>query len=228
MFAVTLDTDWVPQFVLDDVLDIIESEGVKATVFCTSRYDFSGRRGIEAGIHPNFLPGTTQGDSEQGVLNHLLERYPEATGCRTHRLYWHGGLFEALSVRNIRYDSSLGMFLHPHLEPISMLGITRFPIWWEDDVHLHSALDLSSFSVPRMREPGLKICTFHPLLVYLNSKKVGDYRPAVQGCSSFRELQRTQLMAHRQGGAGLRSFFLQFLKHVKESQDTTCTLQELL
>lgn len=228
MFILTFDTDWVPQFVLDDVLDLASEHGVSATTFCTSAYELADRQHVEAAIHPNFLPGTTQGATEDDVLDFVLARHPGAMGCRTHRLYWHGGLYAALRKRCLLYDSSLGMFLHPHLEPVNALGVTRFPVWWDDGVHLHHKLSLDNFVIPRMDEPGLKVCTFHPLLVYLNSREAGDYLPAVQGCRTFRELTANQLAPYRNAGAGLRTFFLGFLKHIASRQEKTLTLRELL
>ena len=42
---------------------------------------------FELGIHPNCLPGSTRGNTENGVLAHMKEIVPEAVSMRTHGLY---------------------------------------------------------------------------------------------------------------------------------------------
>ena len=45
MFSITIDTEWVPQVMLDDVAEILNNYGVKATFFVTNVYDFSKLKG---------------------------------------------------------------------------------------------------------------------------------------------------------------------------------------
>ena len=65
MILITLDIDWAPDFIIKKVDEILKEKGVKATWFVThnSAYlnNLAKNKNYELGIHPNFLPNTTQG-----------------------------------------------------------------------------------------------------------------------------------------------------------------------
>jgi len=81
--AITLDVDWAPDFVIEDVAELLINSSVRATWFVThasSAIDDLRKRPdlFELGIHPNFLPGSTQGADVDSVLNHCMSLVPDA------------------------------------------------------------------------------------------------------------------------------------------------------
>lgn len=55
MLSLTFDTDWVPEEVLADTMDLLAQAGQRATFFCTSPYSASLFNGHETALHPNYF-----------------------------------------------------------------------------------------------------------------------------------------------------------------------------
>ena len=86
----TFDIDWAPDWVIEDLLEILDSKDVKATIFCTHKTEMNQEichRGHNLGIHPNFMQGSTQGESVKEIINNLLDLVPNAKCIRNHGLY---------------------------------------------------------------------------------------------------------------------------------------------
>ena len=54
MIALTCDTDWAPDDVVDYFLSTVNDFQVKLTFFCTHHIDIHG--GHELAVHPNYKP----------------------------------------------------------------------------------------------------------------------------------------------------------------------------
>lgn len=211
LFALTMDTDWVPQFVLDDVLDLLREHHVPATVFCTGAY--SGLDGdlFEAGMHPNFLPGSSHGSTEEECFAHVRSILPRALGMRSHCYWWHNRMFSRLTEAGLRYDSSLLTPLQPMLRPYRMWGLTRFPVWYGDNLHFSSGRSFERFDLPELSDPGMKVLLFHPIHIYLNSGTAAETQEALAG-KTLPLCRPEDLLPHRRGGAGMRTLFLSALR----------------
>jgi len=191
----TFDTDWCPDYVIEYVLHELEKCGVKSTWFVTHQSPIIEKmrknKLIELGIHPNFHPDSTQGKDIDEIMNHMLEIVPDAVSARTHTLFWTGRLLNEFKKYGIRYDSSLLLYRSDNIEPhrYNSTNLTRFPIFWEDDIALMEGYDI----MPDLRSKGLKILNFHPIHIFLNScnldnynkgKKDGDWRSHVNPYSA--------------------------------------------
>lgn len=91
-FILTLDIDWAPDFVIEQVARIMIENKVKATWFVTHESEAIERLRenddlFELGIHPNMLSGSTHGKTEDEVLTHVKKIVPGAISMRTHGLY---------------------------------------------------------------------------------------------------------------------------------------------
>ena len=76
-FHLTFDIDWAPDWCLEELLSILDSKKVKATFFCTHKTSINKtieQSGHNLGIHPNFLPGSSQGKNVSEIINNL---YPD-------------------------------------------------------------------------------------------------------------------------------------------------------
>lgn len=227
MFVFTFDTDWAPQFVLDYVLDLLCVHGLKGTVFCTGPYSGLDRPGVEVGLHPNLMVDSTHGPTEGAALAHLKSVFPGATGVRTHRLYWHGGLYVTLPKHSIVYDSSLLMPLHPGLEPHRFGELVRFPVWWSERIHLDNAFSMDGFAFPARDKPGLKVLLFHPIHIYLNTVDMAETQQQLADLPRLEDAGPSDLEPLRNDGMGIGTIFRSCLEHVGDTQESHATLGEL-
>lgn len=227
MMVITFDTDWVPQFVLDHVLDILSSFSLKATFFCTGPYDGLESNRYEVALHPNLMSDSTQGRSEKAVIANLKSTLPEAIGIRTHRLYWHGGMFSLLKHNGITYDSSLLLPLQPYLAPFRQNGLIRFPIWWSERVLCDSGSSFNGFNPPGLEATGLKVLLFHPIHIYANTRDFAAMRQGLEKIGALEKANAAKFDSFRQDGKGMETVFMSSLERIASEQDKTFTLEEL-
>lgn len=221
----TLDTDWAPDFVIEEVAAQVRGTGVRATWFATHGSkvidELSRLEGFEVGIHPNFLPGSSHGGTAEEVLRHCKALFPAAESMRTHGLVQSTRILAAASRAGIRTDVSL--FLpHRAARPIEFHvegGILlRVPYAWEDDFEMISprpAWRLDEFL--RSTGPGLVVFNFHPIHVYLNSSTMAPYRSLCKAVPRLNDAPRplVERYVRAAAGPGTRSLFDEVLEHLK-------------
>ena len=180
MLYLSFDQDWAPEWATRALTDALAEAGLQGTLFvthdCPSLASLRASGHIELGWHPNFLPGSSHGDTVEQVLDTMARWVPEAVGARAHTLMRGTPLLMAYRERGLRYDAADIFDGRPGLEAFeSWTGVLRLPIWFEDDVHLERGLrcDVDRLALDA---PGLKICTFHPVLVALNASDLAPYR----------------------------------------------------
>jgi hypothetical protein len=227
--AITLDTDWASDEVLDHAMALLLKYKVKATWFITHdssviRKLFSYRSLFEIGIHPNFLLNSTQGPTMDKVMLDLLTIYPAAKIMRTHSLYQSTPMFETIIKRysNIRIDVSLFLPYEKHVRPHkyhTIVGnknpyIMRIPYVWEDDMELCLPKPDFKFSIERFGGTGIKIFDFHPIHIALNSVAVDSYDILKDRCSgSISKIKLKDVFKFRQTkSVGVEDFLTGLLK----------------
>ena len=85
-------------------------------------------------MHPNFLPGSTQGDTARAVLDHCLAIVPEASTMRTHGLFQSSALLALLAGDKSITQASSGPVLQFLTRVAQLAANTR------DDAELARAL----------------------------------------------------------------------------------------
>jgi hypothetical protein len=175
----SFDQDWAPAWATLKLRDMLRDHGAKATFFVTQdcpSLPALREAGWELGWHPNFLPGSSHGDSLDAVLDTLSGWVPDAKGARAHCLIRGTPYLEAYKARGLSYDAA---DLHDGEAGLkaftSWTGLVRLPIFFEDDVHLQRGHEVSVEALGLSR-PGLKIFTFHPVLVVLNAADLQSYQ----------------------------------------------------
>jgi hypothetical protein len=117
----------------------------------------------------------------------------------------------------MEYLSNDLLFLQPRLEPFyDWTGLTRLPIFWEDKahmIHFDRGFDLQGLPIG---EEGLKIFSFHPAHIYLNTNNLGDY---VQKKSFLKD--QAQALKLREEGPGIRTLFLEILERMRQGSSST-------
>ena len=180
MLFLSFDQDWAPEWATRAITDTLQEAGLEGTLFvthpCPSLKALRESGHIELGWHPNFLPGSSHGASVDEVLDTMAMWVPEAVGARAHTLMRGTPLLQAYKARGLRYDAADIFDGRANLSPFeSWTGVLRLPIWFEDDVHLERGLPCQLDALA-LEAPGLKICTFHPVLVALNASDLSCYR----------------------------------------------------
>jgi hypothetical protein len=196
-FVLTSDQDWAPDWALSALLEIVATREVPLHLFVTNESESLRERrpaNMTLGIHPNFLPGSTQGGAVGEIIDFCMGIVPDATTFRSHSIAENNHILLDLAGRGFLADSNLVTFLQPGLTPIVHgTGLLRLPVFFEDDVFLWWATpELQTSALPSLLlSPGLKVLNFHPALVGINAPSV-DYfetlRPVLFGSSQARRV----------------------------------------
>lgn len=226
-YLLTFDSDWCPDWMLEEVLEILESRELAATFFLTNapaaslleRLDRAGR--IQVGIHPNFFPENAVARAEE-LLKSLLNEVGPCTVCRTHGLFWWHGLGEILRKLGIRDDSSLSAPGHSLTEPLRVSGVNRYPISLGDWSLLDSKGSIEDVLQSINSFGPLRVLNFHPIHIALNTDSIDEWTRIkhVQREDPSRLRDLASQNARRQG-FGLRDIFLSVIKQIAQAQTAT-------
>lgn len=214
----TLDIDWAPDWVIEQVSQILIERQVKTTWFVTHhskalQYLREHADLFELGIHPNLLAGTTHGANEDEVLAYLREIVPEAVSMRTHGLYQTTNFLTKANLEyNIDIDVSLFLprtaHLVPHRFTPNNANLLRIPYFWEDDFEMFNKNPAWDLSDPSLQVEGYRIFDFHPIHIVLNLDRFDRYcdlkkeRPLSEWNTRFVE-------NHRNRGKGTGTLFME-------------------
>lgn len=173
MLAITSDIDWAHDDVILYMLSILEEYKIKATFFCTHEIKIKEIKKHELAIHPNF----TRDKTDKETIQELMSLYPGAKGTRSHSLHMHTRLLEIYQSFGLEYDSN---YILPNqvIKPFLLVNnVLELPIFFDDDFHFLESSDfgLNQFDLKR---GGLKIFSFHPIHVFLNTEQISTYRKA--------------------------------------------------
>ncbi len=216
---ITFDVDWAPDFVLEDVAEILNENEIKSTWFFTHKSDvikkFSKYKNFELGIHPNFLPNSTQGSNPKKILTNLKKIIPKAVSIRTHSLYQSTPILSMYKNFGLKNDVSLFLFktknIEPHFNPA--LDLYRIPYFWEDDCEMYYKRPKWSIRETN-RIPGLKIYNFHPIHVSLNSKSLNNYH-RLKNKKGLCSIDKNTIKNYVDSGKGTRTFLLELINSIK-------------
>lgn len=215
-FILTLDIDWAPDFVIDEVASLLKEKRVRATWFVTHESEAIGRlRGepelFELGIHPNFLPGSSHGSTSAEVLECVKSLVPDAISIRTHSFVQSTPLLAEIATHSdVKIDSSLFLPGMHQIQPIEYWccgkKMLRLPVFWEDDYEFE--LPEPNWSLtPLLKVSGLKVMNFHPIHVYLNSATGENYQRLKQQVPRLVQLVRDDVQPFIHKGIGTRIMF---------------------
>lgn len=235
--AITLDIDWAPDFIIDAVAAMLSEVKIRATWFVTHCSPAIERlRGqsdlFELGIHPNFLPGSTHGNTPTEILRHCMELVPEATAMRTHALVQSGPLMQTvLSETSIQTDVSLFLPRMPHIIPVEyrkpQRTLIRVPYFWEDHSEVESPQTCWHFRDDVIVN-GVKIFNFHPTHVYLNMPDLSIY-DRVKRLGQLQELSPNDVNLYVHSGEGVGTLFRELIDFVNRQGNSLriCDIVEM-
>ena len=227
---ITIDTDWVPDFILSHVAEILSNKDIKATWFVTNNSTFletlKKNKLFEVGIHPNFEPNSTQGKDPDSILNNLKKIVPEAKSSRSHSLFQSNNLFLKFNKYGIENDVSLFLPDTINSQPhhLKFANLYRFPFTWEDDIALIEDDDLD---INKYNFQGLQIFNFHPIHIYLNSSNLDLYQKLKKDIGII-NLTEENIKEYINTGDGVKTFFLRLLDLINNKKSYTIMDLQLL
>lgn len=231
----TFDVDWAPDWAVAMCVDLCANAGVKATFFATHQSavlnELATDPRFEVGIHPNFLPNSTQGESPESIIRECLSFAPGARSMRTHSLVQSSPIFDMVGSHfpQIQTDLSLLLPFHTHLQPVDYFvgepvrRMVRLPYHWEDDM-VAGWPGWDWTSAPTIA-PGLSALNFHPILVALNTASLSSYRDLKRSLTGrhLTEATRDDVAPLAQDGPGTRAYLVELLKQLAGRQALTAS-----
>ncbi len=226
-FVLTSDLDWASEYCVEHFLQIADRFSVKPTLFVT--HDSRAARAAsddgraDLGIHPNFLHGSSHGETLDSVVGHVLGFAPNATAVRCHRYFDTPHSAAALARHGLKIDSNICLHLQSGIAPIRLPnGLTRFPVFFEDDVHWIGGHEWSfDRCAAAFSSSGLKILNFHPFFVALNVPDADFY---ARHKAHIPTLTREEADAFRHTGPGAATFLVDALEKILASGHRFVTL----
>ena len=183
-FFITIDCDWASAEMIIESAKLLIENNIKATWFVTdSNKGIDFLKGypllFDLGIHPNFMKNSTQGDSEEEIINSLFKIVSDCSIIRTHGLLQSSNMLESFSEKyNLKIDSSLFMpfceNIEPHFFHFSKSSLFRIPYNWGDNYALNNFNKLKS-NFDLIHFNGLKVFNFHPIHIYHNISSIESY-----------------------------------------------------
>jgi len=198
----TFDIDWVEDFVLEVVLDILDKYNVKSTFFVTHESDLISQlkinNNVDCGIHPNFNPllngDFRYGKNAQEVLEYYLKMVPNATSIRAHSVCECGNFSTIYEKLGIEYDSNVYIPHYSDIEPSSWKvhnkNIIKVPITFADDELLVTSSISTDLVKQLLNKNGLKVLDFHPIHIFLNSENIERYNNTRPYLNNYDELKK--------------------------------------
>lgn len=236
VFCFTADIDWASEDILKIFFKDLEEYDIHLTTFVTHHSPIieehfkNGK--IERGIHPNFLAGSSHGNSFKEVIDHCIEYAPEAVGFRCHRLFDVSDITHLLKNQyGFKYVSNLGTILGTNIRPIlHESGLIHFPTFFEDGTHLYNKLNLniepyeSYFS-----SPGIKIISFHPMNFVLNSPSLKFMREIKDSLTreEYNNLDFYNIEQMQNKNTGIKDTMKQIFHLVSSKEYKVMALREL-
>ena len=221
-YALTFDIDWAPDFVILHCLELLDGARCKATFFATHSTPLNQEivnRGHNLGIHPNFLPNSSQGSSVQEIISECLSFAPDAWCMRTHALVQSSPLLHEIFSKfpQITLDVSLFMhrstFAHKVKWDFGSVTFDRLLYNWEDDAQFSS---FNKDNLPDLFFGELTVFDFHPIHVFLNSTDGSEYRnlKLEQSHLSLSSLDKQVVERYVNPGLGTQSYLKEALASV--------------
>jgi hypothetical protein len=219
--VITFDVDWAPDFVIRRVANILIEKEIKATWFIT--HDSPVIRELseysdlfEIGIHPNFMPETTQGKNYHEVMEYLMKIAPRAKSVRTHGLFQSSSIMKMMAVDfDLENDVSIYLREVPHIIPFEAYYedkiLTRIPYFWTEDGEMYKPEPSFLLRDKGMSLPGLKIFAFHPIHVYLNSRNMNNYNSLKHRCD-IRNCTEKEVEPCINEGVGTKSLLQELIR----------------
>jgi aminoglycoside N3'-acetyltransferase len=170
----TCDTDWASDWAIRQALAFAGEYAAPLTVFMTNPSEALSAAisdgEVQGGLHPNFMPDSSQGGNREAVMDYCFALCPKAECYRSHRYYDVNDVTDEMAARGIKYDSNVCTLLDEVFPFMHRSGAVRFPVFFEDGAYLWHNFELDiSATEDGLFSPGIKVINFHPMHLCLNT-----------------------------------------------------------
>ena len=236
VFCFTSDIDWASEVVMKEFFMIINELGIKPTLFVTHQSEIIQRNyendSIDRGIHPNFLNGSSHGNTFREVVETCIKFAPESYGYRSHRAFDVTDTSHLLKNEfNFKYVSHQITVLQPHIRPyLHESGLINLPVFFEDGTHLYHQLDLDfKKKIDLFLTPGIKIISFHPMNLVFNSPSLTFMRNIKDSLSreDYINISSDFIVCHRNKNMGIGKTVIDIVDFVKMKNLPVLSMNEL-
>ena len=219
---------------LEYYFEIINTYELKPTLFITHRSKivernyFSGK--IETGIHPNFLPDSSQGKTYEEVIKSCLNCCPgKPVQFRCHRAYDVTDITHLLrNEYGFTHYSNYITLMQPNVRPIiHESGLINFPVFFEDGTYLYNKFPLK-FNEWFFSTPGIKVISIHPMHLVMNSPDFKFMRKLKDtlGREKYQNISEIEIKKYKQE-QGIADMILDMIRWIRQSGFPVCSLNEI-
>jgi|TARA_B110000027_G_C16005115_1_gene249329 hypothetical protein len=216
---ISFDLDWCPDFMIDEVLKILETSKVKCTFFIT--HSSPSLKKIlnlnhNVGIHPNYLKFNSIKKNLK-ITEKILNVVPSAKLIRSHALHMNTNLLYEIfkNFPNIKMDLSTltykSKFIHKFNYDYIGKKINRINYNWEDSIGIHE----KNFKWKTLKYFGVSnIYNFHPIHIFYNTHSYNHYLKIKKSSPKNLSDQKINDLNHNliYEGEGVRTFFNKIIK----------------
>lgn len=223
---ITLDMDWAPDCVIQDVAQRLIERRVKSTWFVTHdtpALDLLRKHAdlFELGIHPNFKEGSSHGHTMEEIVEHCLHLVPEAISARSHGLIQSDYLWRHYALESpIRFECSTFAGRAPQTYAVRFHwagdNLLRVPYVYQDNLEMSEPHPIWEATTFLQGKRGLQVFDFHPFYVYTNSTSMDIFERVKQTGGHMQSMTEEDLLPFRQSGEGSRTMFLSLIDHLAE------------
>ena len=235
--CLTMDVDWASEYAIQKALIMFEERNLPVTVFITHKSGTIDRamadKKIKCGIHPNFMPGSSQGNNYQDVVDFCFQLQPGARLFRAHRYYDGNDPMEVLVRHGIKCESNICTLMDVLPPFLHRSQTVSFPIFWEDGAYLYNypgdVMEGYDSFWKRFNRPGLKVINMHPMHLMLNTPYFSYMREIKDRFSreEWNHLGEEQISKLRHNGNGIRRFIEKMLDDIQRTKTKSAFLEDV-
>jgi len=234
MVCLTMDVDWASEYAIEQAIAMFEKRNLPVTVFVTHKSkvidDALAQKRIKCGIHPNFMPDSSQGATYKAVVDFCFDLLPDARVFRAHRYYDGNDPMEVLTAHGIVCESNICTLMDALPPFLHRSKTVSFPIFWEDGAYLYNydGFDYEFFRQRFMR-PGLKVINMHPMHLMLNTPYFKYTREIKDSLSreEWNNLDEAVIEKMRWQGEGITTFIEKMLDDICAQGVETAYLEDV-
>jgi len=230
--SITFDIDWAPDFIISDLIKLINDLNLKCTFFVTHRSDVLinnlNNSLIEYALHPSFNHSLMTNYSSDFFCHffELKSIYKNAVGFRSHCLFQSSQIFFKAKELGMMYDSNLLLLDQKNIKPFFHVAfkILRIPYVFSDDTFLvDDNKNKSILSLFDKNQSPYLVFGFHPIHVYLNSESIERYSQIKNDIQNEYLLQNNINTKVK----GIKDFFYDLIRYVSEKKINFIQMKEI-
>ena len=232
--ALTFDIDWAPDYMIQNVIDILNLYNVNSTFFVTHESELikkTDESKIEVASHLYIAKNSSQGDDLDIVLKKFKSWYPnkKIKGNRFHLLNQSYRDLVFMGKIGYNYDVSALRYNSPYLLPAfhKDLNLTLLSYFWEDGISENAGIPLKLSEI-NINLPGIKVFNFHPMNIYINGHNSEARLNFLKENPDLLNTSAKVADNFRYDGPGANNFIVELLDYCKASNVRVVSMKEIL